>query len=92
MLDNKYFTKTESEQLKRGLKNGGIFLKMVEDSTTPVEIVASDDNGSWRTIETLSQDTTKKIHDIYNNQDKYKAKLESNYRMVSLAWFIVVYG
>lgn len=81
----KVFTLEDIEQLEKACENGGIFLRITGDKTNPVEVVAGDGNGGWKTIDVLNESISLKIHELYDEDCPMR------YRMTSIKGFIDKY-
>lgn len=88
MNEHAKFTDQESNELRQAMHDGGIFLKILENPESNVEVVTADGNGGLKTTKTLDKVVSKKIQELYQNQDIYHAPLFAGYRKVSISWFI----
>ena len=83
------FNEQQAEILELARREGGVFLKLYEDHTKPVDIIRNDEKGDFFILFALDKVISKKIYDLHKKEALYKAPLEDGAYMISLAWFVI---
>ena len=85
------FSARQAETLELARREGGIFLKLYQNLTDPIEVIKNDAKGNPLTMAILDRDISSKIYDLHKKDALYKAPLENGAYMISLAWFVAEY-
>lgn len=83
------FDERQSSILETARREGGIFLKLYNNLSDPIEVMKNNEKGSPVSMKVLDRDISNKIYELYQNKALYKAPLEDGAYMISLAWLIV---
>lgn len=85
------FNEQQVEALELARREGGIFLKLYQNYTEPVEVIKNDERGNPSTMCILDKGISSKIYELHKKEALYKVPLENDAYIISLAWFVVAY-